>query len=83
MFSIFCVVTTEVFTSRSCHFMNHDNITDITTYLRAHAAELGARILESYPPLQSTKDPVAPRIATLLRKALPAQLPWVCEGETL
>ncbi len=42
-------------------------------YLRAHAAELGSRILETYPPLQSTKDPVAPRIATLLRKALPAQ----------
>ncbi len=42
-------------------------------YLRAHAAELGSRILETYPPLQSTKDPVAPRLATLLRKALPAQ----------
>jgi len=42
-------------------------------YLRAHAAELGSRILETYPPLQSTKDAVAPRIATLLRKALPAQ----------
>ena len=53
--------------------MSHDNITDITTYLRAHAIELGERILETYPPLQSTKDPVAPRIATLLRKALPAQ----------
>ena len=53
--------------------MSHDNLTDITTYLRAHATELGERILETYPPLQSTKDPVAPRIATLLRKALPAQ----------
>jgi superfamily II DNA or RNA helicase len=42
-------------------------------YLRAHAAELGARILETYPPLQSTKDPVAPAVSTLLRKALPAQ----------
>jgi SNF2 family DNA or RNA helicase len=42
-------------------------------YLREHAAELGSRILENYPPLQSTKDPVAARIATLLRKALPAQ----------
>jgi hypothetical protein len=42
-------------------------------YLRAHAIELGTQILETYPPLQSTKDPVAPRIATLLRKALPAQ----------
>ena len=42
-------------------------------YLRTHATELGSRILETYPPLQSTKDLVAPRIATLLRKALPAQ----------
>jgi len=42
-------------------------------YLRTHAVELGSRILETYPPLQSTKDRVAPRIATLLRKALPAQ----------
>jgi hypothetical protein len=53
--------------------MNHGNITDIATYQREHTVELGARILEIYPPLQSTKDPVAPRIATLLRKALPAQ----------
>jgi len=53
--------------------VDHDNITDIATYLRTHAAELGSRILETYPPLQGTKDPVAPRIATLLRKALPAQ----------
>src|SRR5580704_667809 len=42
-------------------------------YLRAHAVELGSRILETYPPLQSTKDPVAPALATLLRKPLPAQ----------
>ena len=44
-------------------------------YLRAHAVELGSRILETYPPLQSTKDPVAPSLATLLRKALAAQAP--------
>ena len=42
-------------------------------YLRTYGNLLGSRILETYPPLQSTKDPVAPRIATLLRKALPAQ----------
>ena len=53
--------------------VNHDNITDITTYLRAHAIELGERILSTFPPLQNTTDPVAPRIATMLRKALPAQ----------
>jgi len=43
------------------------------SYLRTHALELGSRILETYPPLQGTRDPVAPRIAMLLRKALPAQ----------
>ena len=42
-------------------------------YLRAHATELGARILETYPPLQGPKDPIAPELATLLRKPLPAQ----------
>jgi len=53
--------------------MSQDNITDISGYLRTHATELGERILSTFPPLQNTTDPVAPRIATLLRKALPAQ----------
>ncbi len=53
--------------------MNQDNITNIATYLRAHAVELGSRILETFPPLQSTKDPISPAVASLLRKALPAQ----------
>lgn len=35
-------------------------------YLRAHAVELGSRILETYPPVQSTKGPLDPSIATLL-----------------
>ena len=42
-------------------------------YLRAHATELGARILETYPPLQGAQDLVAPELATLLRKPLRAQ----------
>jgi hypothetical protein len=42
-------------------------------YLRQFGPALAERILETYPPLQSTKDSVAPLIATLLRKALPAQ----------
>jgi len=42
-------------------------------YLRTYASLLGSRILETFPPLQSTKDPVEPSIASLLRKALPAQ----------
>lgn len=42
-------------------------------YLRQFGSLLAERILETYPPLQSTKDPVAPSLAKLLRKALPAQ----------
>jgi len=53
--------------------MNHDNIIDIATYLRAQAGELGARILESFPPLQSTTDDVPGELSTLLRAPLPAQ----------
>jgi len=42
-------------------------------YLRQFGPLLAERILETYPPLQSTKDPVAPSLAGLLRKPLPAQ----------
>jgi hypothetical protein len=42
-------------------------------YLRHFGPSLAERILETYPPLQSTKDPVAPSLANLLRKPLPAQ----------
>ena len=42
-------------------------------YLRQFGPLLAERILETYPPLQSTKDPVAPGLAGLLRKPLPAQ----------
>ena len=48
-------------------------ITDIPTYLRAHAQELGARIVETYPPLHSIEDPPSPMIGKLLRKPYPAQ----------
>ena len=40
-------------------------------YLRTYSAELGARIVEMYPPLQGPKDPIAPALKTLLRKPLP------------
>ena len=53
--------------------MNHDNITDIATYLRHHASELGTRILEMYPPLQSVSDPTPQGLKELLRSPLPAQ----------
>lgn len=45
----------------------------IFDYLRQFGLALAERILETYASLQSTKDPVAPSLATLLRKALPAQ----------
>lgn len=47
--------------------------TDIYAYLRAHANELGSRILDLYPPLQSTTDEVPVGLSTLLRTPLPAQ----------
>ena len=42
-------------------------------YLRQFGPLLAERILETYPPLQSTKDPVAPALQTLLRNPFPAQ----------
>ena len=47
--------------------------TDIYSYLRNHSSELGSRILEMYPPLQSTTQEVPSALSTLLRKPLPAQ----------
>jgi hypothetical protein len=47
--------------------------TDIYDYLRVHASELGSRILESYPPLQSMTDEVPAELSALLRTPLPAQ----------
>lgn len=48
-------------------------VTDIYGYLRAQANELGARILEMYPPLQRTTDQIPDDLSTLLRTVLPAQ----------
>jgi len=45
----------------------------IYSYLRHHAANLGARIIGSFPPLQRMTDEIPGRIGTLLRKPLPAQ----------
>jgi hypothetical protein len=46
---------------------------NIQDYLRAHAQELGNRILESHPPLHSIDDPPSPMIGKLRRKPYPAQ----------
>jgi hypothetical protein len=51
----------------------HDNITDIYTYMRCHAALLGERILQKYPALHQFDDAVSPRIEGLIRKPFPAQ----------
>lgn len=53
--------------------MKHDNITDIPTYLRAYASELGERILKSFPPLHAVDDPPSPLIRKLLRRPFHAQ----------
>ena len=45
----------------------------IAQYLRDHALELGARILESHAPLHAIDDPPSPMISKLLRKPYPAQ----------
>ena len=45
----------------------------ISDYLRAHAQELGNRILESHRPLRAIDDPPSPLISKLLRKPYPAQ----------
>jgi hypothetical protein len=50
-----------------------DNITDIATYLRAWAPELGERILQTYPPLHGFDDAASPLTGQLLRKPFPAQ----------
>ena len=42
-------------------------------YLRTFSQELGARIVEMYPPLQGPNDPLPPALKTLLRRPLPAQ----------
>ena len=42
-------------------------------YMAHHSAELGNRILLSYPPLHSPEQPLSPRIAQLLRQPYPAR----------
>ena len=46
---------------------------DINEYLRAWAAELGERILQTYPPLQGFDDAASPLTGQLLRRPFPAQ----------
>ena len=45
----------------------------ISDYLRTYSSLLGARILESFPPLHAIDDPPSPIIGKLLRKPYPAQ----------
>lgn len=45
----------------------------ISEYLRQYSAELGERIVNSYPPLHAAMDPLSPRLETLLRRPFPGQ----------
>lgn len=45
----------------------------IYSYMREFSTQLGERILEEYPALQSFEDPVSLRLDTLLRRPFPAQ----------
>lgn len=53
--------------------VEHDNITDIYTYMRQFSNLLGERILQEFPALHRFEDPVSPRIDRLLRTPFPAQ----------
>jgi len=47
--------------------------TDIASYLKTYATELGQRIVDLYPPLHRVEDPVSPLLDQLLRKPFNAQ----------
>src|SRR5260370_34616759 len=53
--------------------MDHDNITDIYTYMKLFSRELGERILQDYPALHRFEDPISQRVKQLLRRPFPAQ----------
>jgi hypothetical protein len=45
-------------------------VSNLYDYLRAHAVELGERILRTYPALHQVDDPPSPRLGELLRQVL-------------
>ena len=49
------------------------NLDTIHDYLRSHSAEIGGRILSSYPSLQRPDETVSPLISRMLRTPYPAQ----------
>ncbi len=49
-------------------------LSNIYDYMRAHAAELGERILSTYPALHQVDHPPSPRLSALLRQPFPAQI---------
>jgi superfamily II DNA or RNA helicase len=48
-------------------------LSNIYDYMRAHAVELGERILTTHPALHQVEDPPSPRLGELLRQPFPAQ----------
>lgn len=53
--------------------MTVDNITNIATYLRTHADEIGERILSSYPALHGVEEAPSPLLSRMVRVPYPAQ----------
>jgi hypothetical protein len=51
---------------------------DIQEYLSLHSTEMGARILSSFPPLQSADDALSPLLGRMLRRPYPAQALGIC-----
>ena len=49
------------------------NLETIHDYLRSHSAEIGARILSSYPSLHCPSDGLSPLLSQMLRTPYPAQ----------
>src|ERR1700739_2840068 len=50
-----------------------EEISTIFDYLRCFSADIGQRIVESYPPLHSPSDPASPLLQDLKRRPLAAQ----------
>lgn len=50
-----------------------EQLSDIYDYMRAHAVELGDRILKTYPALHQAEDSPSSRLSGLLRAPFPAQ----------
>src|ERR1035438_6978923 len=58
---------------RSCPERLMQTPVDIYTYMQLHSAELGKRILSSYPALHGVDEAPSPLLSQMLRLPYPAQ----------